>query len=162
MESDPRPLDVLLKSANRKSQQQCYSVIHLTIGFLLFTSGIVLALAIISGQYMRSVWIAIGFATVWLIMLLSAITDVYATTVCWIITFGLAFANLFLIMIDFKHFFGTCEKDYCSGWQWPVFCVFFVFLFINLIPLVIILYFMWRVWVLEAMEIKLNKPNVLR
>lgn len=162
MESDTVPIEELIKKANRRSQQQCYSVIHLTMGFLLFSSALVLILALLSGQYMRSAWIGIGVATVWVIMLLSAASDIYSTTICWIITFGLAFANLFLIMIDFKHFFGACNKPYCSGWQWPVFWAFFISLFINLIPLVVILYFMWRVWVLEAQEIKLYKPAVLK
>lgn len=164
MQGAESELNELMRTQNKRSQIQCYTAIHLTIGFMLFFAAIAaIAAAIIAvttGQmWMKvAVWSGAAFFG-FLTLLMLAMTDFLASTVWWFVMMAFGVGNILLILLELKHFYGNCDKDYCMGWQWDVFIVYFVFIVLNLAPTAVILYFLWRIWVLEGEDNKLARPK---
>ncbi len=158
MEGESTELTEALRTQNTANQQQCYTAIHVTVGFLIFFSGMATLASLIMGAYERSIFLgaAVVFGVVTLMIM--ALNDFLASTIWWFLLMAFAGANLLLLMIDAKHFYGVCNKPYCTGWRYDAFIVFYVFATLNLMPLAVMLYFLWRIWALEAEDNKLNKP----
>jgi len=159
MQGAESELNELMRTQNKQPQVQCYTAIHLTIGFMIFFPLVAALAAFVDELWLKGGVMAgaafFGFIT----LLMLALTDFLATTIWWFVMLGFAVGNILLIMLELKHFFGNCDKHYCQGWQWDVFIVYFVFVVLNLLPTAVILYFMWRIWVLEAEDNKIASPK---